>query len=171
MSYALYPYMVKIKSIDAVFASQDESLLNDLVIQQKTKIQALKEDIDSELSPIEAIKEIFSGQLSKQDDPVMYTYICELICAALGTQLPATEWNNLSMNWLMDVNMEACLPMTKIPLPKDFPYVLTIPFAELEEFIDIMGALDLEDEEPWIEFETWVALLNREKGDLVIFFY
>lgn len=171
MSYALYPYMVKMESIDEVFASQNESLLNDLVANQKKALLKLQNDVDSELSPIEALKEIFSGNLTEKEDTAVYTYIIELICAHLGHPLPATEWMNLSMNWLMDINMTASLPMSKIPLPKNFPYVLSIPYAELEDFVDIMGALDLEEEEPWIEFEAWLALLNKEKGDLVIFFY
>lgn len=171
MSYALHAYMVDIKAIDSVFNSQDEALQNALVASQKNKLQALREIVDSELSPIEALKNIFAGDLYASFDAVMYAHVCELICSHLGEALPCSEWQDLSMNWLMDVNMQPCLPIAELPLPSDFPYVLTIPYKELEDFVDIMGALDLEEDAPWLQFEGWVKKLHTNKADLVVFFY
>ena len=171
MSYALHAYMVDVNSVQKVFGSKDEAFLNELVSSQKEKIQELRYNIDSEVSPIEALKEIFSGKTQTISDTAIYVHVCELLCAQLGTLLPCSEWEDLSMNWLMDVNMEASLPISEISLPKNFPYVLTILFDKIEDFIDVMGALILEEEEPWIQFESWVKLLKEQKSDLVVFFY
>ena len=75
------------------------------------------------------------------------------------------------MNWLMDVNMAAELPIKEMNHPDTFPYVLCITNKELESFVDVMGALNLEEEAAWTEFEHWIARSKQNDSDLILFFY
>jgi hypothetical protein len=127
--------------------------------------------LDSDLSPLDALKDIVAGYLQVQTEGAMYAHVTELICRQLGQELANSEWNDLSMNWLMDINMEATLPIAELPLPLDFPYVLSILNKDIEDFVDLMGALDLEEESAWEQFEGWLSILKKGKKDLVLFFY
>ncbi len=170
MSYALRPYIVDLSQVAAVYASRDKHLLHAIVQAEKVALQEIRDLVDESYSPLEALKEIVFGNIAAEAKGEVHALVCELICKHLGQSPKAEEWQSLSMNWLMDINLSAALPIKAIPLPAVFPYVLTIRYADIENFVYLMGALDLE-EEAWEEFEQWIDLAHQQKGTLVLFFY
>ena len=170
MSFALHPYLVDIPEIAKVYASKDEALLNSIVQAEKKALQEIRDLADSEDSPLDALKEIIFGNIDANKDGEIYAFVTEVLCKHFGTVAKADHWQDLSMNWLMDVNLSAALPVKALPLPKTFPYVLSLRYRDLEDFVDIMGALDLE-EEKWAEFENWINACHQKQKDLILFFY
>jgi hypothetical protein len=170
MSFALRPYIVKIADVAELFDSKDEASLNSIVQAKKKELQEIRYLAEEEYSPLDALKEIISGQLNPSLNGELYAYVCELLCSSIGEQPKADHWQNLSMNWLMDVNLSAALPIKSLPIPPTFPYVLSLRYQDLEDFVDLMGALDLE-EEAWEEFEAWIAGCHQNQKDLILFFY
>lgn len=170
MSFGLHPYVLRIEKVAKIYASSDEELLHAVVQQEKQALKEIRMLADEEYSPIEALKNIIFGEINPTTEGEVYAFVVELICKYLGQAPKAEHWQNLSMNWLMDINLAAALPIRAIPLPKTFPYVLSLRYQDIEDFVDIMGALELE-EEAWKEFEHWVHLAHKSKEDLILFFY
>lgn len=170
MSFGLHPYILRIEKVAEIYASADEALLNSIVQKEKEQLKEIRMLADEEYSPIEALKNIIFGEVNPSTEGEVYAFVVELICKYLGQAPKAEHWQSLSMNWLMDINLAAALPIKALPLPKTFPYVLTLRYQDIEDFVDIMGALELE-EDAWAEFEHWIQLTHKSQEDLILFFY
>jgi hypothetical protein len=94
----------------------------------------------------------------------------ELICKEIGEELLSNEWSELSMNWIMDINLEPSLPIPALPIPVNYPYVLTISNRTSDEFIENFRLLDYEFQ-AINQAETWFKEIEKEKKDLMLFFY
>jgi hypothetical protein len=70
----------------------------------------------------------------------------------------------------MDINMEPSLPIQTLPIPDNYPYVLSISNRTADEFIENFRSLDYEAS-AMIQAETWFQKIVKEKRDLVLFFY
>ena len=171
MSYAIHAYAVDIKAIQKIYGSKNEALQNAIFDHRKLQLEKVVDLSYSDYQPEEALKDIFFGFLQMPQESDLYAYVSEIICAELGISLACSEWQDLNMNWIMDINMEAELPISELPMPVDFPYVLTIMNKDLSEFVEAMAALDIEEASARIQFETWIDTLNSDKKDLVLYFY
>lgn len=170
MGFSIQIYAVDLKSIAAVFASKNEALLKKIISSNLVRIRDINDWTDAEINAENALFEIFEGKISSGFGEI-YANVMELICKELGEQLPSYEWQDLSMNWLMEINMEAELPIASLPLPSDFPYVLTVSNKNADEFVGNMKALYIEDENARAQAELWFQKLIMEKKDLVLYFY
>ncbi len=171
MSYAIHAYAVEIKSLQKIYGSKDEVLQKNIFDNRKAQIQRISDLSYSDFSPEEALKDIFFGFLQMPQEADVYAFVSELFCLELGEKLPNSEWKDLNMNWIMGINMEAKLSIAELPTPVDFPYVLSILNKDLDEFVEAMRALDIEEQVARIQFESWIEILNRDKKDLVLYFY
>ena len=169
MSFALKVYTVDLKSIAALYGSGKSELLKLLLTKYSSEIIQINDWNEADISAETALQDIFSGSCSSSSGEI-YAQVLELICKEIGEELLTDEWYDLSMTWIMDINMEASLPISAMPIPKNYPYVLTVFNRTADEFIENFRALDYELA-AMSQAELWFQKLEKEKKDLVLFFY
>jgi hypothetical protein len=169
MSFSLKVYAIEIKSIAALYASNKLELADKIIKKYADEIEDINDWTEAEISAEKALYEIFEANCSSTNGEI-YALVIELICKEMGEELPNDEWNELSMNWIMDINLEASLPIMSLPIPADYPYVLTISNKAADEFITNFRLLDYETR-AMQEAELWIQKLVHDKKDLMLFFY
>lgn len=169
MSFSLRVYAIEIKSIAALYASKKFELADKIIKKFADEILDINDWTDAEISAEQALREIFEANCSSSNGEI-YARVIELICKEIGEELPCGEWNELSMNWIMDINLEASLPITTLPIPANYPYVLTISNKTADEFIANFRSLDYEFS-AMQQAELWIQKLVEDKKDLMLFFY
>jgi hypothetical protein len=169
MSFSLRVYAIEIKSIAALYASKKFELVDKIIKKFADEILDINDWTDAEISAEQALQEIFEANCSSLNGEI-YARVIELICKEIGEELPTDEWNELSMNWIMDINLEASLPIAALPIPANYPYVLTISNKTADEFIANFRSLDYEFS-AMQQAELWIQKIVEDKKDLMLFFY
>lgn len=169
MSFALKVYAIDIKSVAALFGSDNSELGIRMLKKFSTEIQAINDWNEADVIAETALQDIINGNCSSSSGEI-YAQVLELICKEIGVELDADEWSDLSMNWIMDINMEPSLPIQTLPIPDNYPYVLCISNKTADEFIENFRSLDYEAS-AMIQAETWFQKIVKEKKDLMLFFY
>ncbi len=170
MGLSIRPYAVDLKIIEKVFSSGKSTMKDDILNQFSDIISDMSAWSNSDMEIEKALDDIILGKIDENEGEI-YALSTELLCRFLGTPLSNKYWDDVSMNWLMDVNLEAKMPIKKLPLPLNFPYVLSIANSEIDIFIKTMESLDVEEPEAIQEFKEWFVYLTINKKDLVLFFY
>ena len=169
MSFSLKVYALDIKSVAALFGSGKSELGERILKNFSKEIQEINDWSEADISAEIAIVEILKGSLSSSSGEI-YAQVLELICKEIGEELLSNEWSELSMNWIMDINLEPSLPIPALPIPVNYPYVLTISNRSADEFIENFRALDYETT-AMHQAEGWFLKIEKEKKDLLLFFY
>jgi hypothetical protein len=169
MSFALKVYTVDLKSLAALYGSAKLELVKLLLSKYSSEIVLINDWNEAEINAETALQDIINGSCSSSSGEI-YAQVLELICKETGMELAADEWSDLSMTWIMDINMEASLPIPSLPIPENYPYVLSIFNKAADEFIENFRALDYEPA-AMSQAELWFQKLEKEKKDLVLFFY
>lgn len=127
MSYYIHAYLIDSDKVKSVYGSHDMDLLNHLASLLKEKLDGLNNYFGSEISPSEdaysVLADIVNGEKRSPHIAFMYGYVYEKICEYYGRIIYNAE--NL---WQLD-EQSAFIP---IPFSDDFPYIISIPVAELE---------------------------------------
>ena len=169
MSFALKVYAVDLKSLAALYGSGKSELYNLILSKYNVEILNINDWNESDISAEAALHDIFNGSCSSSFGEI-YAQVLELICKETGSAQLCDEWSDLSMNWIMDINMEASLPMPALPVPDNYPYVLSISNKTAFEFIENFRALDYETT-AMMQAESWFQKIEKDKRDLALFFY
>jgi hypothetical protein len=169
MSFSLKVYALDIKSVAALFGSGKSEFGERILKNFSKEIQEINDWSEADISAEIAIAEVLKGSLSSSSGEI-YAQVLELICKEIGEELLSNEWSELSMNWIMDINLEPSLPISALPIPVNYPYVLTISNRISDEFIENFRLLDYEFQ-AMNQAETWFKEIEKAKKDLMLFFY
>jgi hypothetical protein len=169
MSFVIKVYTVDLKSLAAIYGSADSELVKLLLSKYSSEIVYINDWNEADINAETALQDIFKGSCSSSSGEI-YAQVLEIICKEIGQELAADEWSDLSMTWIMDINLEASLPMKALPIPENYPYVLSIFNKSADEFIENFRALDYEPA-AMSQAELWFQKVEKEKKDLVLFFY
>jgi len=168
MSFVLKVYAVNLKSLASLYGSGKLELVDFLSSKYRQEIVNINDWNESDINAEAALYDIFNGRCSSSFGEI-YALVLELLCKETGEELPSDEWTNLSMNWIMDINMEASLPISALPVPRNYPYVLTISNKSAGEFVENFRSLDYETV-AMMQAESWFQKIETDKCDLVLFF-
>ena len=173
----------------------EEELLDD---DEAVEEANLSESFDPELPLSDALRHLVMDEERWDYEGAKYGFAVELLCSYYGLFLPNDRWQSTPLEWIETINdvmIEAGVEIEKfsifghmlyrgcpldIPEIEDFPY---IGYVELSEIPNAMESLSDEliasikhrdaDEirKAILQIREWLEACEREKSDLVCFFY
>ncbi|MBS0261489.1 MAG: hypothetical protein JSS02_05985 [Planctomycetes bacterium] len=181
MSYTLAAFAVDLGQLQAVFGSQDQSLLKSIMSEQAAEFVSndrwFKEDLaPGQPSLREALEQIVTGQLHPvAGSGFQYGYATELLCRHLGIEIPTEELVFVS-ELEIDTKLLTSGPPLPTPPPDDFPEIGYLTAEQVaEEFVKFshLGEIESGDDFTPARHE-YVNLLDEAKQNhlgLVTFTY
>lgn len=173
----------------------EEELLDD---EEAIEEANLNEAFDPELPLSDALRHLVMDEERWDYEGAKYGFAVELLCSYYGLFLPNDHWQSTPLEWIETVNdvlIQIGVAIEKfsifghllyrgcpveIPEIEDFPY---IGYVELSEIPDALESLSdeliqsikhraaPEIRQAILQVREWLEACEREKSDLVCFFY
>lgn len=177
MGYYIQPYGVDSAKIKALWGCKNDDLYHQLthefreVFQDHDEWFDLGDDNDSSV----ILEDIINGVINHPKQAYLYGYVYEHLCKKFGQYIHLQE-TEIHLSYLEEVSTEysAFIP---IPFSDDFPHILSIPNADLEdrkvEFLatEIDGYSEKDQQLYTTHFRDIFDYVIAQKLDLVFFNY
>lgn len=136
MSYSVVFYSVDVPRLQAIYGSNDETLLNELLESQAEALDdndAFFEGYELDIDSRTALRNIFAGTVSQDDQSLaaMYGYVLKILCEHLG-EFAGGDLYNVRILPIESKLMQNGPPLPIPDDPADFPEIGFLTAEEVE---------------------------------------
>lgn len=193
MGYWLNAYLVAPGQMAKVIGSNDESLTQQALVHHSPVNDVLFAPASDGVSMVDAISEVLAAGPFKRGSAHQYVYAFQALCAAAGRRLADTNWGDLPMSAMdeIDVALEAAGRTTRLedlvfndgandyqkgrglPVPMDVPVLSVISFEQAKDLVADLDGFELaeiEDQEVIDGLRDACEQAIAVGGELVLFY-
>lgn len=136
MSYSVMFYSVDVPRLQAIYGSNDEALLNEVLASQANELDGndeFFEDYGFDIDSRTALKNIFAGTVSQDDRSLaaMYGYVLKILCEHLG-EYADSELYDVRILPIESKLMDNGPPLPIPDDPADFPEIGHLTAEEVQ---------------------------------------
>lgn len=178
MGYGIVAYAVNLEQVEKPFGSNNEALKCKIVSLSQDRMESLDDQLGG-TSLQEFANDYFNGTINHREEAYKYWYWVEILCEGYGKNLDNSWWypsSGAAKPWFDYEHFKLYGLETKpyIPSPDDFPTVFMVRNADLDNaYANIYDQWQkgIYTSEQTQQFQEWVEIAQKDKWDLVLFYY